>query len=194
MKSLITSFLSILFISSLATAQTAPPKVTNASIIELASHKADRLVTLKKIDGSFLTKMEKIELTLVQNQPPYVYKAVVSQTKPAQGLPLQLEVLFDKDGNALNWKLLPNGVAGPDLGWTGKNAITLTENSLHFVLENSTNTLVSPFFTDASGITLSKGTIADKIVSRAQITSYKVKTVLNVYLNLDGTLNKYEIQ
>ena len=129
MKTLFIALIGFLSFTQAALAQVT--KITNASIIELSSHKIDRLINLKKIDGTFRTKIERIEVSLISNQPPYVYRSLISQTKPLQGNPIQLEILFDKDGNALTYKVLPNGVPGVDKNWPGKDALELSENPMH---------------------------------------------------------------
>ncbi len=191
MKTLFIALIGFLSFTQAALAQVT--KITNASIIELSSHKIDRLINLKKIDGTFRTKIERIEVSLISNQPPYVYRSLISQTKPLQGNPIQLEILFDKDGNALTYKVLPNGVPGVDKNWPGKDALELSENPMHYVLANSTNPQINPFFTDASSLTLIRGTLAGQDVAQGQLTSYKTKSTLNIYIKLDGTFISYEI-
>ncbi len=191
MKILFAALISFFTINQSVLAQVA--KITNASIVELSSHKIDRLVTLKKIDGSFLTKIERIDISLILNQPPYMYRSLVSQTKPTQGNPIQLEILFDKDGNALTYKVLPNGIAGADQNWPEKTALDLSESPMHYVLDNSTDPKINPFFTDAASLTLTRGTLAGQDVAQAQLTSYKNKSILNIYIKLDGTFISFEV-
>lgn len=96
---MITTFLFV----GLTSAQTT---ITTAKAIELTAHRIDRLVALNKIDDSFLKKMEKIEVTVVQNQAPVFYKTKVSQSKPTQGTPIQVEISLDKDGKPLAFQLI----------------------------------------------------------------------------------------
>lgn len=191
MRTLFIAIISLLTLNQTALAQV--PKITSASIIELSSHKIDRLVTLKKIDGTFLTKIERIDVSVLLNQSPYMYRSLVSQTKPTQGAPIQLEILFDKDGNALTYKVFPNGVAGPDQNWPDKNSLALSESPLHYILDNSTDPKINPFFTDAASLTLTKGTLSGQDVAQAQLTSNKTKSILNIYVKLDGTVISFEV-
>lgn len=178
-------FASVILGSQMAFAQA----VTKAKIAELSAHRIDRLVTLGKIDGAFLKRIEKIEVTDMSGPAPVAFKSVATQTLPTSGSAIQLELQFDKDGKPLSFKVSTGGIAGADLGWTPKNAGELIENGMHFVLDNSTDATVAPFFNDFSSLDLIKGTLAGKDVAQIQVQSSALKQKLNVYVNLDGSLN-----
>lgn len=182
-----------LIISASAFAHADNPGVTKAKAIELSAHRVDRLVALNKIEASFLKKLDTIEVTVVQNQGPVYFKTRVSQTKPAEGNPLQLEISLDHDGKPLAYQLVPNGVAGPDLAWPVKNSGELTENALHYVLENANDPNIAPFDTDAVSFTLSKAVLDKQTVALGQLTSSATTDKLNIYLNLDGTFISAEV-
>ena len=157
----------ILTATQMVFAQEAAPSIVKAKAAELTAHRVDRLVSLNKIDGSFLTKAAKMEVSIVQNQAPAYYKVRVSQTQPASGEALQMDVVYDGNGKPLSYTVLPGGNAGPDEGWTGVDAITLMENGLHYVL--------------------TKGQLNGKTVAHTQMKSSESALSLNVYVNLDGT-------
>lgn len=178
----------ILTATQMVFAQEAAPSIVKAKAAELTAHRVDRLVSLNKIDGSFLTKAAKMEVSIVQNQAPAYYKVRVSQTQPASGEALQMDVVYDGNGKPLSYTVLPGGNAGPDEGWTGVDAITLMENGLHYVLENGEKDAnVKPFYTALTTITLTKGQLNGKTVARTQMKSSESALSLNVYVNLDGT-------
>lgn len=184
---IILPIVSTLAIALSTLAHTGGPGASNAKALELSAHRIDRLVTLNKIDASFLKKLDKIEVTVVPNQVPVFYKTRISQTKPQQGNPMQLEISMDEDGKPLAFQLLPNGVAGPDLAWPDKNAGELMENALHYVLENATNGKITLFDKSATSIVLTKETLSGQVVARGQVTSSATTEKLNIYLKLDGT-------
>jgi hypothetical protein len=192
MKAL-TLAISSLLISIVTLAHDGGPGVTNAKAIELSAHRIDRLVALNKIDASFLKKLEKMEVIVVQNQAPVYYKVRVSQTQPAQGAPLQLDISYDEDGKPLSFQLVAGGAAGPDVAWTDKDADTLAENSLHYILENNADAKVALFDKGAASFTLSKGTLNGQDVARAQMTSTLTTDKLNIYSKLDGTFISAEV-
>lgn len=180
---------SVLLGSQMAFAQT----VSKAKVAELSAHRIDRLVTLGKIDAAFLKRVEKIEVTEVAGPAPVAYKSVSTQTLPTSGQPIQLELQFDKDGKPLSFKVSTGGVAGPDLGWSPKNAGELIENGMHYVLDNNTNATVVPYFKDFTSLDLTMGTLAGKMVAQVQVLSSAQTQKLNIYVNLDGSLNSTAI-
>lgn len=188
-KNILFMVITFLF-AGITSAQTT---ISNAKAVELTAHRIDRLVALNKIDGSFLKKMEKIEVTVVQNQAPVFYKTKVSQTKPVQGNPMQVEISLDKDGKPLAFQLIPNGVAGPDVAWSGKVAGELIESTLHYVLEYNNEGKVSLFDTSATSVTLTKIIMNGQSVARGQVTSSTTTEKLNVYVQLDGTFISAEV-
>lgn len=187
------SIVSTLLITGSVMAHPGGAGASNAKAIELSAHRIDRLVALSKIDGSFLKKMSKIQVTVVQNQAPVFYKTVVSQTQPAQGKPMQVEISLDEDGKPLAFQLLAGGVAGPDQGFTDKNAGELTENALHYVLENAANGKVALFDKSATSVTLTTATKNGQAAALVQVISSATTEKLNIYLKLDGTLISAEV-
>lgn len=185
--------ISLLLNTSLVFAHPNGPGVTNAKAIELSAHRIDRLVTLGKIDASFLKNLEKMEVTVVQNQAPVYYKVRVTQTQPAQGNPMQLDISYDEDGKPLSFEVIAGGATGPDAGWTDKDAGSLAENALHYILENNTDAKVALFDKGVTSFTLTKGTLNGETVACGQAISSLTTDKLNIYLKLDGTLISAEI-
>lgn len=178
----------ILTVAQISIAQQATPGIAKAKAIELTAHRIDRLVSLNKIDASFLSKTAKMELSIVENQAPAYFKVRVSQTQPASGDALQMDVVYDVNGKPLSFNVLPGGNSGPDDGWTGVDAVTLIENGLHYVLENGeTDAKIKPFYTALTTITLTKGQLSGKPVALVQMKSSESSLTLNVYVNFDGT-------
>lgn len=178
----------ILAAAQISTAQQAATGIAKAKAIELTAHRIDRLVSLNKIDASFLSKTAKMELSIIENQVPAYFKVRVSQTQPASGEALQMDVVYDVNGKPLSFNVLPGGNAGPDDGWTGVDAVTLIENGLHYVLENGeTDAQVKPFYTALTTIALTKGQLDGKPVALIQMKSSESTLTLNVYVNFDGT-------
>lgn len=177
----------ILMGSTLAFAH-SDPTITTAKIAELSAHRADRLVALGKIDAAFVQKIEKIEVTKLSGGAA-AYKSIVSQTQPQTGSPLQLELQFDHDGKPLSFKVLAGGTSGPDLGWSPKSAGELVENGMHYVLDNSADGTISPYFNDFTNLVLMKDTLGGKDVALLQVIASSQSVPLNVFVDLDGTIN-----
>ena len=185
-------FATVLMVSMLSSAAALAAPASKAKVTELSAHRIDRLVALSKIDRTFLTRLEKIEVKAV-SLGAVAFKAVVSQTQPAQGQALQVELSFDQDGKALAYQVVAGGVAGDDPQWPDKDAGSLTENALHYVLDNATDPKVKKFFDGMTMFTLIKGDLSGQVVARGQMQSSLTTEKLNVYLKLDGTFISAEI-
>lgn len=167
-------------------------QVTPAKVAELTAHRIDRLVTLGKIESTFNTRLERVQITTA-GPAPIAYRSLVSQTQPAAGAPKQLEILFDATAKPLSFKVILGGVAGPDPKWTGANAVTLFENSLHKVLESAKDAQIGPFYTGLTTVTLIHGSVKGMEMARSQVTSSNTTKKLNIYLMLDGSFMSTEI-
>lgn len=180
----------LFLVSIVGAALTSSPSwaatVSTSKVAELTAHRIDRLVSLGKIDNGFLTSLESLEVTAV-NQPPVAYKVRVSQTQPANAPPIQLDLSFDKDGKPLAYQPVAGGVAGPDPQWTGIDAVGLSENALHYVLENATDPKLKKFSDGLSTFTLVKGDLNGATVARGRVQSSLTTEKLEIYLQLDGT-------
>ena len=166
--------------------------VSSGKIAELSAHRLERLAQLKKVDEAFMTRLEKVEVSAVAGPAPAAYRSVISQTQPAQGTPIQLELLFDAAGKSLAFKVLPGGVAGPDPKWPTANAQALFEATAH-ALEDATDPKIAPFLNAFTSLTLTKGTLQGSPVARTQVLSSATPAKLNVYLMLDGMVMSTEI-
>ncbi len=164
------------------------PTISTAKIAELSAHRADRLVALGKINAAFVQKIEHIEVTKLSSGAA-AYKSIITQTQPQTGTALQLELQFDHDGKPLSFKVLAGGSAGPDMGWSPKSAGELIENGMHYIIDNSTDATVAPYFNDFTNLILIRSKLGGKDVALLQVTASSQAQPLNIYLNLDGTIN-----
>lgn len=192
MKTLI-SFFAASVVSLSVFAIDVVPGVSSAKVAELTAHRIDRLVTLGKIDAGFLNRFDHMEVSVVPDQAPAYYKVLVSQTAPAGGTPRNLEIFFDENGKPLSFQVLAEGADGPDLGWTAKDAVSLSENALHYVLENTADAKVALFDKSLKTFVLTKENLNGQEVAKGQMTSTLSTEKLNVYLTLDGTFISAEV-
>jgi len=171
--------------------------IAPARAAELSSHRIERLVNLKKIDGTFISKLHTIELQkLTKNQvTDPAYLSTVSQYAGTDGTKNQVEIFFDDQGKALSFNVKSGSAAANSPVWPDKDPSTLVENGLHFVLENNeTKAEVKPFHTGFTSMTLSKGTRGGHDVAVVKITSKETQSDLYVYLKMDGSFEAYEIR
>ncbi|ASD63271.1 hypothetical protein [Bdellovibrio bacteriovorus] len=188
MKSLLT-IAAVLMFSVTGLAQ----EVTLAKAAELTAHRIDRLVTLGKIDSGFISHLDSIEIAPTADKSAGAFRAVASQTQPETGAALKLEVYFDEKGKALSYQVLPDGEQGPDNAWTEKDAASLMENALHYVLENNGDETVALFDQGLSSIKLIKVQQDGKEMALGVMHSTLTNLTLNVYLNLDGSFVAAEV-
>ncbi len=163
---------------------------------ELACHRIDRLVVQNKIDKNFLNKFEKMDfIKLAANDPSGArYLVVASQTLPQEGTPLSVSIYLDVSGKVLNYNVNSGGVAGPDVQWTGKDPITLTEVSLHHLLdEYESNSALRPFAENFQTLTIAQKEINGKIVAVVTLTSITTTNKLNILLDLNGAYLSEEV-
>ena len=189
----LTTLIGTLLLTTATFGHPAGPGVSNAKVAELSAHRIDRLVALGKIDDSFLKNAQTLEVTVVENQAPVFYKVRVLQPNPAQGNPLQLDISFDDDGKPLAYQVAAGGVAGPDQAWPDKDAVTLTENCMHYVLENNADAKTALFDKGLTSFNLTKGTLNGNTVAHGLMSSSLTNEKLNIYLMLDGTFISAEV-
>lgn len=165
-------------------------EVSLAKVAELACHRVERLVTLKKIDESFLHNQFSIQPSALNPASPTdpAYKAVVSQVPGSDRSANQVIIYFDAAGKALRFELVNGAPAANAPAWPDKDPVTLSENSLHYVLDGwETIPNLKPFYSGLSKMELQQISDAQgQILSRAEIHSFETPQVLEVILKADG--------
>lgn len=184
---------SLFAFTSFAQAATAP----FARIIELSSHRIEKLVNLKKIDASFMSKLHTIEVEKLADagagEPQFV--STVSQFAGADGTKNQIELLLDAQGKALSFKVKSGADAQNAPVWPDKEATTLIENGLHYLLDHGHHLAdLKPFYDSALSLTLKKGVLNGVPHAQVEVTSKDTQRVLSLFVKFDGTFVKYEVQ
>jgi hypothetical protein len=189
-----------LFSGSAALAETLSP----AKAAELTCHRIERLVTLRKIPDTFLNRLYSVELQALPNAKPGspYFRSLSSQVPDSTGHAQQLELLLDAAGKAM---MIPgktvdfNLIAGPESVdapvWPDKDPVTLTENALHYVLDNAVKepTLL-PFYNGFAAILLTQvKNEAGQPLARAEIHAAGTRSVLEVIVKADGTFGSARI-
>lgn len=169
----------------------AADKVSPAKAAELTCHRVERLVTLKKIPEEFLTHVSSVEIQPLPGTKPLepAFRSLTSLVPGSDGRARQLELFLDSAGKALDYRLVdgPAPVRAPV--WPDKDPVTLTENALHYVLDNITRLPeLKPFHEAFVSIRLEPAQDASgQPVARAELRSRAVPGVLEVILRMDGT-------
>lgn len=194
-------FLPLLFLSlNLSLMQMSyAEKVPYAKGAELSLHRLERLVVLKKIDETYQSKFRSLFLEVLDQRnagEPY-YKITIGQYPAADRSIRKLILEMDEEGKTLKHTVegTQNGIEAP--AWPDKDPVTLSENSLHFVLEEAekNNLDILPFHNglksfEISSLTHSDGSKKASVKMRSSLTT----KVLEVIMNLDGTFNSHKFQ
>ncbi len=189
MKSL---FNSVLTVSLALFAFQAKAEVVSAvKAAELACHRVDRLVVLKKIDKTYLSKFQRLVLTELAAGHPSGGKFSITayQTAPTSGVALSLTMVLDETGKVLSHQLNEGGTAGPNVAWSGKDPVSLAEAGLHYVLEEQAkNEQLRPFAGDFQSLLLTQKVVNGSTVAELLMKSRTTTAKLVLTLDLNGKL------
>ncbi len=188
-----------LVITTLTASKSFAENIALAKATELACHRIERLVALKKIDESFLNHLGTMVIvtqTKIQPTDP-AFRVVASKYPGADGKMAQLELMMDSQGKTLSFNVIAGSPSSPAPAWQDKDAVTLVESALHYILEGwqGTNPAVQPFYDDLKSLRISQVKNASgQIISKVEFWSNRVATVLEVNLNLDGSFISAEVK
>jgi hypothetical protein len=188
-KSLILSFVLIAFSSPSAFATDAA-SVALGKVAELSCHRLERLVTLEKINETFLTKLVSLQIIKLSPVKPTdpSYKVIASQVAGSDGSAIQVEMMMDATGKGVAQTLKPATEAQDAPVWSDKDAATLIENSLHYILE-ANNPEAKPFVSGLTLLTLKQvKTEQGETVGRVEMHSTDSAKLFEVTLKEDGTV------
>lgn len=193
---------SVLMASVMFSPMVQAQTIAIAKAAELSIHRIERLITLKRIDENFMKRLYSIAIAqLPAGQPTDpAFKATVSQIAGPDGKAHQVDILMDGAGKALS-QVVRNGTDPTSIpAWPDKDPITLSENSLHFVLEawkpapgGAGHAEILPFFDGMTSMVLDQVSVAGKTFARVVVRSSLTPSVLEILTNVDGTFASYKI-
>ena len=189
----------LLLVSSFAQAH----GVSNAKAVELSLHRMERLAgVLNKIDGDFQTKLQSLSFEVLSHQTEEdpAFKTVAFQYKPGgpDGAQKAVEIVLDEEGRPVSFKEIRGELATGAPVWPGKSAISLTENALHYLLENASQPALAPFDAHLATLSLRPGKnekgedVAFIEISANRPDPLVVNKVLRIRIKLDGTYDLIE--
>lgn len=164
--------------------------VTLGKVAELGCHRLERLVTLGKIDESFLTKLNSLQVTKLSPTKPTdpSFSVVATQYTGADGSANQIELMMDANGKGIAQTLKAGAVSQNAPEWSDKDAVSLIENSLHYISE-STSSEVKLFITGLTSLKLRqvKNDRGEKM-ARVDMQSKDSGKSLEITMREDGTV------
>lgn len=181
--------------STVANAKELPGKVS-----ELALHRIEKLVILKKIEKTFLTDLKTVDFkNLTQSNPSDpAFQVTGSQVPGQDGTQKKIELNMDENGKTLSYNVLTGAVAKDPPQWPDKDALSLMEVGLHCVQGETIGTSTacanitelqrfneSLLQQDLSPIVDAQ----NKITGATVLLTRSIDTVTaKIFLNTDGTL------
>ncbi len=186
---------SILLLLQVGAAQAAP--ISQAKAAELSLHRVEKLVILKKIEAGFQDQIEGLTVEAIAHTAPDQpsYRTVAAQWPASDGSQKKVEIILAEDGKPISFTVLPGGGDPANAPtWSGQDPTTLSENSLHYVLENAANDVkVAVFFQGLTRFSTSQGKAADgSTVAVVDMEASNSTNKLRVQVTLDGTFSSAE--
>lgn len=164
---------------------------SNAKAAELACHRIERLVSLRKISADYLNKFYAFRIESQASAPKF--KFIGYQSPGADGKSNAIEILLDNKGKAISHTLAEGNSSGAP-AWPAKDPVTLMENALHYLLDNPSKPEVAPFF-----YALTEGSMAQVESSGQKFAAFEFRSsatskVLRIVLKLDGAMVSVKVE
>ncbi|MDD4975890.1 MAG: hypothetical protein PHY93_16150 [Bacteriovorax sp.] len=192
MKNVKSLLLSLSFVTLASSSLFAADTATTAlgKVAELACHRLERLVTLEKIDGTFLSKLSSLQVVKLQPTKPTdpSFKVVASQYAGADGSSNQVDMMMDTAGKAIAQTVKAGAAAQDAPVWSDVDAASLVENSLHYILE-ANNPEAKPFISGLISLKIRQvKNEQGEIRARVEMLSQDSAKTFEVTLKEDGTV------
>jgi len=180
-----------LFISALLALIASPAlaqDVTLARAAELGCHRIERLRDLGRIHESYVNKFQSLRIE-ENSSGGGKFKFTAFQAPGTNGSAHQIELNLAADGKVVGAHKEITGTDGTSPLWPDKDPVTLTENGLHFVLENGPiNAEIAPFFNALTEAFITQVQESGQTLARVQFKNSQSAKVLEVTLKTDGTV------
>lgn len=180
-----------------ATGTASADAITNAKAAELSLHRVERLVILKKIEDTYQSRFTDLAVTPVAHQADTdpAFQSLLRQGAGADGTFKSLNIVMDATGKAIQHTAIAGSEPSNPVAWSGVDPVTLSENSLHYILDNyTTEPPLQPFYVGLSTLAINPGTDASgAAVAVVEIHATANDPVLKITVKLDGTYESYQI-
>jgi len=169
--------------------------VVISKALELGVHRIERLVTLKKIDPMFVNSIYALRAERSGDATkPYVIHGYVTPDTSNQSSTISM--VTDTTGKVVSHTVGKIYQPANPVSWPEKDAVTLIEDALHFVLEGwATYPEVKAFYLGLTSITMTAAQDAQgNPIAAFAVTSDDDARTLHVFLKTDGTFISHEIK
>lgn len=162
--------------------------VTIARAAELGCHRIERLRDLGRIDEAYVNKFQSLRIE-ENSTAGGKFKFLAFQAPGSGGSAHQIELNLAADGKVIGSHKEIKGTDGVAPQWPDKDPVTLTENGLHYVLENGPiKSEVAPFFNSLTEAVIAQVQENGQTLARVQFKNSQSTKVLEVTLKTDGTV------
>jgi hypothetical protein len=172
-----------------------PGALVVSKALELGVHRIERLVTLKKIDPMFINSTYALRAERSgDSAKPYVIHGYVAPNANSQSSTISM--VTDAKGKVVSYKVGQIYQPANPVNWPEKDAITLIEDALHFVLEGwTTDPKVKAYYLGLTSITMSAAQdTRGNLIAAFAVSSDDDARTLYIRLKTDGTFISHEIK
>lgn len=173
--------------------------VPNLTSAELALHRLEKLVTLKKVDPEYQANFKHLVLTRLSPTKPNdpAYELVLLQSEGNDGLSDMVEIQQDKNGKALSHKAMVH-TADPNLiAWPHKDPVTLSEIALHWIEDDynpgdNSKDVITEYLSEL--IVTQETDQTGQIIAKFSLKNSQNTDVLILKFTTDGKFISYELK
>jgi hypothetical protein len=181
---------------SVAASASYAQAISPAKAAELTLHRIERLVILKKIDLDFQTKFQSLSVqaaaTPVTTADAVAYISQTTQFAAADGQGNALTLNLTAAGKPLDFAVAQHGPALSFPTWADKDAVTLAEEAMHYLIDHvSVKPELKPFFDGFTDLTLSQTSQGSGQVT---IHTTLANQALRVIIGADGNFQSATIE
>ncbi len=166
--------------------------VARAKAAELTLHRIERLVILNRIELDFQEKLKSMSVELIAHsaETDPAFKTTTLQYTPTDGTQKSIEVVLSDEGKALSYTLGAGGPAAGAPSYAPKDAVSLAEAGLHYILDNSAVLpALLPYDRNLSALSLSPSTLGDGTpIAVLEVQAEGSSSTLKIQVKLDGTV------
>lgn len=191
-------FASIISVSAVAfvTANASAAPIANANATELAAHRIEKLVILKKINAGFLNHLKGLTLEILPDggvaKP--TFKITGSQQADEGKVPSKVEIILDEKGKPVTHTETLAAPATTPVAWPDKDPVTLLERAIHYIEDNSTKAEIALFNKPMKAVRISPANVDGKDVGIIEALSYDTTKKLTIVIGLDAKVISATVQ
>ncbi len=190
-------FTSVALVGALLSGTNAFAQASNLTAAEIAAHRVEKLILLKKVESAFQNKFKGLGVENLSNGGPGkpTFKVTLSQEADAGASANKVEITSDSTGKALAHTVVAGTNPSSATVWAGKDPLTLTELALHHVEHlGPSNQKIGQFIISLKALRISQISENGQSVAKIEIVANGIKEQLTMKLKSDGTLINTEVK